>query len=116
MCNTLKNRHTHPLTNYTLPYYIECVKNPTEYPYTGQHTKEATIAWLIELSKNHPGKYIHLHAVFGEVWAVARTGFDRYGPGDQAQSWIGGYALNGQFKEFTESQVIWEQNQGLLAD
>lgn len=71
---------------------------------------------IVRVSRENPGLYVRFHAVFGDGWFSFSPRFDRYMPGDQASRWLGGYALNGEFRPFTEKQIIWEANQGLLAE
>ena len=63
-------------------------------------------AEAVALSLSNPGLYVEVFACFG-LFAALRKRLNVFMPSDSVFGW---YALNGKVKQFTDAQVIADQN------
>ena len=61
----------------------------------------------IALSKANPGMYVLVHPLFGTAYAWMSKRLNVFAPHDTPFDW---YVLNGKVKQFTNSQIIADQN------
>ena len=81
-------------------------KRSYEIPST---TPEAARAEAIKASKRNPGWYITLSEVFGTLFVGVNKRLHVFAPTD-AHPALKFYVLNGEVKQFTEKQIIADQN------
>lgn len=84
-------------------------KQPKKKTYTFDASK---LGWKVkdgknkgvEISNQHPGKYITMHAVFGEVTLTVHDSLPSspYAPGDFRY----GYAINGKWKDWSTARKV----------
>lgn len=73
---------------------------------TNRSQEAETIKDCIEISLEHPGKYILAVPCFG-LYAEIHNRLNVHSPGDTPFNW---YILNGKLKKFSTAQKIAEQN------
>jgi len=68
----------------------------------------------VQISNKHPGKYITMHSVFGEVTFTVHNSLPSspYAPGDFKY----GYARNGKWKDWSEARKTAYKNISYMRD
>jgi len=89
---------------------------PKDIAYNGSESREYVVMAMQRISKNYPKYYVYFNSCFHEAWFSFTKRLDKYACGTQSGKWIGGYCKNGQFKPFSQKNIIWEQKQGLLCE